>query len=629
MPPPGKKSHSKKSGSQETNAGKTAPKNGNAFPGQLDYSDFANLTQALMKAAEDSKPLLERFFAENDFGDLSSSHFDPYNIQEAYMTFLHSMMTHPQQFIDMQIGFWDSWIKLWQNTLDRFVEGEEIPPLYSPKKGDRRFRDDIWRESALFDFIKQSYLLTSDSIMKAIYDMDDLDPHEKEKLEFHARQLVNAIAPNNFILTNPEVIEATINTGGENLVKGLKNLLEDLGRGKGRLDIRKTDYTAFKVGKNIAVTPGKVVYENDLMQLIQYEPQTQQVFKRPLLIIPPWINKYYILDLRPENSFIDWLVKQGHTVFTISWVNPDEDLAEKNFEDYMTEGCLEAMNVVRSITGEQDCNVIGYCLGGTLLASVLAWFAAGRRKKRIASATFLTTLIDFEKAGDLRVFIDDEQISLMEKKMARKGYLDATTIKNTFSMLRSSDLIWSFVVNNYLLGKEPFPFDLLYWNDDATNMPAKMHSFYLRKMYHDNLLAKPGGLTLCGEKIDITKIKTPSYFLSSKQDHIAPWPATYAGARLFSGPVHYTLSASGHIAGVVNPPAAKKYCYYKNDEFSQTPEQWLANAKEYDGSWWPDWQKWIKKYTGPKVKARKPGNKDYPPIEDAPGRYVKVKYDAT
>ena len=626
MPPPDNKSYPK-SHSKKSTTGKDTPKAGNAFPGQLDYSDFADLSRALAKAAEDSRPLLERFFKENDFGDLGAAHFDPYNIQEAYMTFLHSMMTHPRQFIEMQIGFWDSWIKLWQNSVERFVEGEDSPPLYSPEKGDRRFKDDVWRESALFDFIKQSYLLTSDSIMKAIYDMDDLDPHEKEKLEFHARQLVNAIAPNNFILTNPDVIEATINTGGENLVKGLKNLLEDLGRGKGRLDIRKTDYSAFEVGKNIAVTPGKVIYENDLMQLIQYEPQTQQVFKRPLLIVPPWINKYYILDLRPENSFIDWLVKKGHTVFTISWVNPDEDLAAKNFEDYMQEGCLEAMKVVRAITGEQDCNVIGYCLGGTLLATVLAWFAAGRRKKRIASATFLTTLIDFEKAGDLRVFIDDEQISLMEKKMAKKGYLDATTIKNTFSMLRSSDLIWSFVINNYLLGKEPFPFDLLYWNDDATNMPAKMHSFYLRKMYHDNLLAEPGGLTLCGEKIDISKIQIPSYFLSSKQDHIAPWPATYAGARLFSGPVQYTLSASGHIAGVVNPPAAKKYCYYKNDEFAQTPEKWLAHTKEYDGSWWPDWQKWIKEYTGPKVKARKPGNKEYPPIEDAPGRYVKVKYD--
>ncbi|RMD61794.1 MAG: alpha/beta fold hydrolase, partial [Alphaproteobacteria bacterium] len=368
-----------------------------------------------------------------------------------------------------------------------------------------------------------------------------------------------------------------------------------------------------------------VVYQNDLMQLIQYTPTTETVFKRPLLIIPPWINKYYILDLREKNSFVKWAVEQGHTVFIISWVNPDEKLARKTFDDYMTEGPLAALDAIEKATGEGDANVIGYCLGGTLLAATLAYLAAKRKARCVASATFLTTMIDFAEAGELGVFIDEEQLTALEQKMSKKGYLEGADMATTFNMLRANDLIWSFVVNNYLLGKEPFPFDLLYWNSDSTRMPAAMHSFYLRKMYQENLLVKPGGITLKGTPIDLRKIKTPSFFLSTKEDHIAPWKSTYAATQIFSGPVTFVLAASGHIAGVVNPPAAGKYSYWTNPECPKTPDAWLNEAEEHPGSWWPEWGKWVERYAGEKVPARIPGTGKLEVIEDAPGSYVKIK----
>ena len=595
----------------------------------LTRKDFSKLSEALAHAAERTQPLLQNFFEKHTLEEIGDMPFDPYNIRKTYLEYMMKMFADPNRAMGMQMEFWDNWIQLWQNTLDRFVEGKENDPLYAPEKGDKRFKDDIWHESALFDFIKQSYLLTSKTIMQSVYDLEDIDPQDKKKLEFFARQYVDAIAPNNFILTNPRVLEATLESGGENLVKGMQNLLDDLERGGGKLRISTTDYNAFKVGENIATTTGSVVYQNDLMQLIQYKPRTNKVFKRPLLIIPPWINKYYILDLKPQNSFIKWLVEQGHTVFIISWVNPDKDLASKTFDDYMKEGPLDALNVISDITGETDANVIGYCLGGTLLATLLAWLHADGKQDKIKAATFLTTLVDFEKAGDLKVFIDDEQIEAMEDKMAKKGYLEADSIKNTFSMLRSTDLIWSFVVNNYLLGKEPFPFDLLYWNDDSTNMPARMHSFYLRTMYRDNLLAKPGALEIADRKIDMTKVETPSFFLSTREDHIAPWKATYETTKLFSGPVSFTLAASGHIAGVVNPPDAEKYCYFTNEKIADDHDEWLEKAKEHPHSWWPHWQKWIKDFTGTKVEARKIGNKTYKPIEDAPGSYVQKKSNSS
>jgi polyhydroxyalkanoate synthase len=417
---------------------------------------------------------------------------------------------------------------------------------------------------------------------KTVRSTDGLEKGKKEKLAFYTKLFADALSPTNFLLTNPEVLKETLKTGGENLVKGLENLVSDLERGNGELKISTTDYDAFELGRNIATTPGKVVYQNDLIQLIQYEPLTEQVTKRPLLIIPPWINKYYILDLREDNSLIRWAVEQGQTVFAVSWVNPDAKLAQKRFEDYMQEGILDALDTIQNITGEPDCNVVGYCLGGTLLAITLAFLAEKGQSDKIASATFLTTLLDFENSGDLKLFMDDEQLELMDREMAEKGVLEAKNLQKTFSLLRSNDLIWSFVVNNYLMGKEPFPFDLLYWNDDSTNMPAAMHSFYLRKMYRDNELTEPDGIEMFGTRIDLAKIRTPAYFLSTREDHIAPWKATYAGTKLInSESVTFTLAASGHIAGIVNSPAKKKYCYWTSSKV--TDERRMAGTREARG----------------------------------------------
>jgi polyhydroxyalkanoate synthase subunit PhaC len=460
-------------------------------------------------------------------------------------------------------------------------------------------------------------------IQGVVKEVDGLDEYTLRKVDFYTRQFVDAMAPSNFVLTNPEVLRATIETRGENLVNGLKNLLDDLERGKGRLAIKMTDMTAFKIGENIAVTPGKVVYQNDLMQLIQYMPTTDTVFRRPLLIIPPWINKFYILDLRPDNSFIRWAVGQGHTVFVISWVNPDEKLAQKSFEDYMREGPLAALDAIEKATGEREANAIGYCLGGTLLAATLAYMAV-KRDRRIKCATYFASMVDFAEAGELSVFIDEEQLAALEERMSKKGYLEGRDMATTFNMLRANDLIWSFVVNNYLLGKEPFPFDLLYWNADSTRMPAAMHSFYLRRMYQENLLSKPGGITLGGMGIDLAKIKTPSFILSTREDHIAPWRSTYVATRLYGGPMKFVLAASGHIAGVINPPGSK-YGHWTNDANPPTPEEWLAGATQHRDSWWPLWQGWVAQYGGDKVPARQPGDRELAPIEDAPGSYVMVR----
>ncbi|HEY2538062.1 MAG TPA: alpha/beta fold hydrolase, partial [Stellaceae bacterium] len=401
---------------------------------------------------------------------------------------------------------------------------------------------------------------------------------------------------------------------------------DDLERGKGRLAIRMTDMTAFRIGENIAVTPGKVVYQNELMQLIQYAPTTAKVKRRPLLIIPPWINKFYILDLRPDNSLVRWAVAQGHTVFVISWVNPDQHLAAKSFADYMREGPLAALDAINDATGEREANVIGYCLGGTLLACTLAFMTA-KRNNRIKSATFFSTMVDFAEAGELSVFIDEEQLAALEDRMNARGYLEGRDMATTFNMLRANDLIWSFVVNNYLLGKSPFPFDLLYWNADSTRMPAAMHSFYLRNMYQENLLVRPGGITLDGVPIDLGKIKTPAFILSTREDHIAPWRSTYSATRLYKGRVKFVLAASGHIAGVVNPPGGK-YGYWESDRNPETAEEWLASSIQHPESWWPLWGRWITKYAGGEVPARQPGGGKLKPIEDAPGSYVKVRADS-
>jgi polyhydroxyalkanoate synthase len=503
--------------------------------------------------------------------------------------------------------------------------GEEEAPVVVPAKSDKRFRDPAWEEGTIFDFIKQSYLLSARWMQSVVKDVEGLDEKTAQKVDFYTRQFVDAVAPSNFILTNPEVLKTTLETGGENLVKGLENLLDDLERGKGQLLIKMTDPEAFHLGKNIAVTPGKVIHQSELVQLIQYTPTTETVHKRPLIIIPPWINKFYILDLRPENSFVRWAVDQGHTVFMVSWINPDADQAKITFDDYLKQGFLDVLELVEQATGERKSNLIGYCLGGTLLACGMAVLAARKQQKRVASATYFVTLTDFSDVGEVRVFIDEAQLAAMDEKMQNQGYMDARDLHSTFNMLRANDLIWSFVVNNYLLGKEPFPFDLLYWNSDSTRMPAAMHSFYLHKMYQDNLLAVPGGITLQGEPIDLARIKRPSYIAAAREDHIAPWRTVYAGSRFYRGARRFVLAASGHIAGMINPPAANKYEYWTNEDQPLDPDAWLEGAEQHAGSWWLDWQNWIAGYQGAEVAARIPGDGKLVVIEDAPGSYVKVR----
>lgn len=591
------------------------------IPDPIDYS------RNLVRIAEQSQQLVSEFLARHP-GSLTGNNgpVDPLNVGAAFFEMTRKMMEDPAKLVEAQIGLWQEYMTFWQHTTQQMLGAGPKESYIQPKKDDYRFRDAAWSENDVFDYIKQSYLLAARWIQTTVNEVEGLDDKTAKKVDFYTRQFVNALAPTNFLLTNPEVLRETVETKGENLLNGLKNLLEDLEAGEGKLKIKMVESDAFEVGKDIAVTPGKVVYQNDLLQLLQFEPTTKKVFKTPLLIIPPWINKYYILDLREKNSFIKWAVSQGITVFCVSWVNPDGKLAKKSFEDYMLEGPLECLAAIEKATGESDINVIGYCLGGTLLAATLAHMAARKKNpQKVKAATFFTSMVDFAEAGELAVFIDEEQLAMLEDRMNKQGFLDGSEMATTFNMLRANDLIWSFVINNYLKGKDPFPFDLLYWNSDSTRMPAAMHSFYLRKMYHENKLVEPGGLKLAGTKIDLRKIKTPTFILSTREDHIAPWKSTYAATQLYKGPITFCLAASGHIAGVVNPPAGNKYGFWINDELPASPDDWLAGATEHFGSWWPTWAEWYAKHGGKKVDARKPGDGKLKVIEDGPGSYVKVK----
>ncbi len=590
---------------------------------QTSYTDpavFADIAQRSQRLVSD--------FMTRHAAEMHEKAVDPANIGGAFLEMTARLMADPAKLMQAQMSLWQDYLSLWQTTASRMM-GQDTDPVIEPEKGDRRFRDPAWNENQVFDYMKQSYLLTSRWLEDVVGEVEGLDDKTSRKVEFYTRQLTEALSPTNFALTNPEVLRATADSNGENLVKGLQNLLEDFERGDGKLRISMTDEDAFEVGANIAVTPGKVVYRNALMELIQYEPTTDKVKSTPLMIIPPWINKFYILDLRPENSFIKWAVDQGHTVFVISWVNPDAELAAKGFDDYMLEGPLEALQAIETATGEREVNVIGYCIGGTLLASAMAYVEAcddDNHRGRIASATYFTTMLDFSEAGDLGVFIDEEQLADLERKMDQRGYLEGAEMSGTFNVMRSSDLIWSFVINNYLLGKEPFPFDLLYWNGDNTRMPAAMHSFYLRKMYLENKLVEPGGIELAGVPIDLGTIKVPNYMVSTRDDHIAPWKSTYAATSIFKGPMRFVLAASGHIAGVVNPPVKQKYCYWTNTKKIKDPDKWFDGATSHDGSWWPDWEKWVGKYSGKSVKARIPGDSGLKALEPAPGSYVKKEF---
>jgi poly[(R)-3-hydroxyalkanoate] polymerase subunit PhaC len=532
-------------------------------------------------------------------------------------------LSDPQRAFDLQTSLGRAYLDLWAGAVKRMA-GDQSEPVAVPDLKDKRFADPEWSQNQFFDFLKQAYLLTVQWGDRLVRDAAGVDEHTRKKAEFYVRQIANAISPSNFVLTNPELLRETLLSNAENLVRGMHMLSEDIKEGEGTIKIRQSDPSTFDVGRNLAVTPGKVVFQNDLMQLIQYEATTKQVMKTPLLVVPPWINKFYILDLTPEKSFIKWCVDQGITVFVLSWVNPDARLAQKSFEQYMREGVIEALDKIELATGEKQVNALGYCVGGTLLAITLAYLAA-KKKKRVKSATLFAAQVDFRNAGDLMVFVDEERIQQLETHMKEQGYLEASRMATTFNMLRSNDLIWPYVVNNYMRGKKPLPFDILYWNSDATRMPATNHSYYLRNCYLDNKLSK-GEMEIGGVTLDLHKVTVPIYNLATREDHIAPAKSVLYGSQFFGGPVKYVLAGSGHIAGVINPPSKPKYQYWTGEKPSGSDiESWLKTATEHPGSWWPDWLEWLKAQDKKMVPARKIGGGKLKPTEAAPGSYVKVK----
>ncbi len=586
--------------------------------------DPPEVYKSMVSIAERSQRLVVNFVSRQvSSGQLPET--DPLNVGEAFLELSRCIMANPTQMMEQSFNLWGDYLTLWETTTLRML-GADVEPVITPKKSDYRFRDDTWTDNQVFDFVKQSYLLTSRWLQSSINAVEGMDKKAADKVVFYTRQFIDALSPSNFIMTNPEVLRATMESGGENLVKGLENLITDLENSNGQLRIRMTDPDAFKIGGNVATTPGKVMFRNDLIELLQFDPTTDDVVKTPLLIVPPWINKYYILDLREKNSFIKWATDRGHTVFIVSWVNPDAKLASKTFDNYMLEGPIAALDAIEKATGEKKTNLIGYCIGGTLVASVLSYLTSKKQDKRVNSVTFFATMVDFTEAGELGVFIDNSQLTSLEKKMEERGYLEGREMATTFNMLRANDLIWSFVINNYLLGKEPFPFDLLFWNSDSTRIPAAMHSFYLRKMYLENKLIEPGGIELASTPIDLTKIKVPTYIVATREDHIVPWKSAYSATQIYSGPVKFVLAGSGHIAGVVNPPANPKYGYWTNGRLPADPEEWFAGASKHEGSWWPEWDAWAKKSAdNAMVPARKPGNGKLKSICDAPGTYVMMK----
>jgi polyhydroxyalkanoate synthase len=531
-------------------------------------------------------------------------------------------LSDPARALEAQTRLFSGYLTVWGNAVSKAGGGEDVPDAVQPARGDKRFQDPEWGRNAFFDFLKQAYLVTSRWAADLVDHADGLDEHTRHKAEFYVKQVANAISPSNFILTNPELLRETMASSGENLVRGMKMLAEDIAAGKGELKLRQADTSRFEIGRNIAVTPGKVVGRSDMAEIIQYEPATKRVLKRPLIICPPWINKFYILDLNPEKSFIRWAVEQGHTVFVISWVNPDERHGTKDWEAYIREGLQYGLDVVAQTTGQREVNAIGYCVGGTLLAAGLALLAQ-EGDERVKTVTFFATQVDFTYAGDLKVFVDEDQVAAVERSMNQKGYLEGTRMATAFNMLRSGDLIWPYVVNNYMRGKDPLPFDLLYWNADATRMGAANHSFYLRNCYLQNNLSQ-GRMELAGRTLSLSDVTIPVYNLATREDHIAPARSVFLGCRYFGGDVELVVAGSGHIAGVVNPPQLNKYQYWTDGEPVGDFDAWMAKATENPGSWWPHWQEWVEARASGKVAARKVG-KGVEVLGDAPGSYVKVR----
>ncbi|WP_296404662.1 class I poly(R)-hydroxyalkanoic acid synthase [Psychrobacter sp.] len=584
---------------------------------QINFNSFYEMSQKL--GFESYKRLTQTNLTSQSIA------FGLLNVSQQFAT--AALINNPVPLLENQIQLFQNQMQLLQNSLLSLVT-EKFEPIVVPDKGDKRFIDDAWSKNVYFDYIKQSYLLYSTSILDSIEMTEGLDAKTQQRLLFFTRQWLNAIAPSNFILTNPEVLRATKANKGKNLIRGLKQLLEDLDKSAHLLSIRMTDNEAFMLGENIAVTPGKVVYRNRMFELIQYVPTTQTVNKKPLLIVPPWINKFYIMDLKEKNSYIRWALNEGHSVFVISWVNPDQSYKDAGMETYMHEGLLAALDVVEKITGEPNANVIGYCIGGMLLALTLSWLAENNQSQRIASATFWTTMFDFSDPGDLGVFIDNDIVNALEREGDKKGVFDGRLMGVAFSLLRENSLYWNYFIQNYLMGERPTPFDLLYWNSDCTNVTAALHKFVLRELYLGNKLIKKGELTFDNIKIDLSKVTTPTYVVAAIQDHIVKWKESYQSTQVFNSEVQFVLAESGHVAGIINPPTGK-YGFYTSNENVSDPDEWFKLAEKQERSWWLHWGEWISKHSSGTVAARKPGVDNdglpWPVLCDAPGEYVRIK----
>ena len=596
------------------------PKAGN--PGIAKGFDPEAFSINLARALENSGKALSAYLKPRENGEIKDQSGELGEVVKTFSSVADYWLSDQKRTAELQMKLGKAYLDLWGSSMRRLA-GEPSKPAVEPSPRDKRFSDPEWRSNHFFDFVMQAYLLTTEWANDLVKNAEGLDAHTRKKAEFYVQQFANALSPSNFVLTNPEVLRQTLSSNGDNLVRGMKMLAEDVEAGHGNLKIRQSAAN-LEVGRDLATTPGKVIFQNEVMQLIQYAPTTETVLRTPLLIVPPWINKFYILDLNAQKSYVKWCVDQGITVFVISWVNPDKKLGAKTFDDYMREGPLAAMDAIEQATGEMRVHTMGYCVGGTLLASTLAWLAE-KRRVRVASATFLAAQVDFTHAGDLLVFVDEKQISMLEQDMKQTGVLEGSKMAMAFNMLRSNDLIWSYVVSNYLKGKEPAAFDLLHWNSDATRMPGANHSFYLRNCYLENRLST-GSMILDNTILDLSKVKVPVYNLATREDHIAPAESVLYGSQFFGGNVRYVLAGSGHIAGVVNPPDLGKYQYWTNDNIRDISlADWLKDAKEHKGSWWPDWRAWLETIDAETIPAREPGSGPLAAIEDAPGSYVRVR----
>jgi len=591
--------------------------------------EFHNTMQFFQTSAEILKKyfqILDQVVKKQEGAKNEEIDFDPSKTYQAITQLITNVFANPHKSIALQKQYADNSIKIANYILAK-MGGSSPPPPYEPDARDRRFRYEAWYTNIHFDFLKQTYLMNAEWLNELLDQADGADEKAKRLAKFFTKQIIDAVAPTNFLFTNPQALQESAKTNASSLVSGLNNFLTDLKKSGDIFDITRTDFSAFHIGDNIACTPGQVVYRNEMMELIYYTPVQKEVCDVPLLIVPPWINRYYILDLSQKNSFVKWVVSQGLSVFLISWVNPKEDLKDKGLEHYAKEGVLTAINFILERFNKKKVNILAYCVGGTLTAMLLAYLATHKKENIVHTASFLTTLLDFSDAGEVSVFIDEEQVDKLDALMEKTGYFDGKLMGLAFSLLRANDMIWFFVINNYLMGKSPLPFDLLYWNAHSTRLPAKMHSFYLRNMYLENNLIKPNKVLIDKTPLDLTKIKTPCHFIATHEDHIAPWESVYRATQILTCPCEFTLAGSGHVAGIINPAGSQKYGYWTNENktFPKDPEKWLGNSKETTGSWWAHWTKWLTKRSGKKISvaAQNKIAKSLE-IEKAPGSYVKV-----